>query len=48
LTAYAGKAVGGRLAGRRASRPQALFVSITAGVVAASLTYRWLRSGDDD
>ena len=48
MSATAGRAVGSRLAGRRASRPKAFFVSVTTGVVTASLMYRWLRSGDED
>ena len=48
MTASAGRAVGGRLAGRQASRPRAFFVSVTTGVVTASLMYRWLRSGEED
>jgi hypothetical protein len=47
MTASAGRAVGSRLAGRQASRPKALFVSVTTGVVTASFVYRWLRSGDE-
>jgi hypothetical protein len=48
MTATAGKAVGSRIGGHRASRPKAFFVSVTAGLATASLMYRWLRSGEPD
>jgi hypothetical protein len=47
MTATGTEAVTQRLTGGQVSRPRALFTSMLAGVVVTTLTYRWLRSGDD-
>jgi len=48
VTAVAAEAVGERLAGERVSRGRALVAAATAGVGAAVLVYKLLRSGGDD
>jgi hypothetical protein len=45
MTSLAAEAVGERLAGRRLSRFRAAIAAAVAGVAAATLVYRVLRSG---
>jgi hypothetical protein len=48
MVATAAKTIGARAAGRRASLPTAVLVSVAVGAVTTAMTYRWLRSGSDD
>ena len=41
----AAEAVGERATGRQVSRTKSIFTAVIAGVAAATLTYRLLRSG---
>jgi len=48
MTSIAAEAVARRLAGQRASRPQAFLAACAAAAAAGVVVYKLLRSGDDD
>jgi hypothetical protein len=45
VSTHVAETAGRRIAGQRASVPQALFASVLVGAAASILTYRFLRSG---
>jgi hypothetical protein len=44
MSQHIAETAGRRIAGQRASLPQALFASVVIGITAGALTYRFLRS----